>query len=68
LAGSFRCPVFGFLGFPPFALEIFVLLQLILSIRDRLKGKPVLQGFIVLALLIFDLAVFYGMDLYTVIP
>ncbi len=64
----FQMPVFGFLGFPPFALEIFVLLQLILSIRDRLKGKPVLQGFIVLALLIFDLAVFYGMDLYTVIP
>lgn len=64
----FQMPVFGFLGFLPFALEIFVIWNFALAVQKRVKKFVPLSIVIILALLLFCAASFYLMDKFTLIP
>ena len=64
----FQMPVFGYLGFLPFALEIFAIWNLALAIQKRVKKSASLSVAIILVLLLFCAASFYLMDKYSVIP
>jgi hypothetical protein len=62
----FEMPVLGFLGFPPFALECWILYHLLRVLHDRSRALPArvaLWGVIAL----FSLLAFYGMDKNTVV-
>jgi len=63
----FQMPVFGYLGFLPFALEIFAIWNLALAIQKRVKKSVTLSVVILLVLLFFCFASFYLMDRFTVI-
>ena len=62
----FQMPVFGYGGFPPFALEVFALWSFILFIKKKIDRSPVLQ--IISLILLFSLYVwiFHLMDIFTV--
>ena len=62
----FQMPVLGYLGFMPFALEVFVLWQFIIHTKERLVGRPVLKATGVILLILFDLFAFNLIDLHTV--
>jgi hypothetical protein len=64
----FQMPVFGFLGFLPFALEIFAIWNLALAVKKRVKKSVTLSAVIIFVLLLFCAASFYLMDKFTVIP
>jgi hypothetical protein len=64
----FQMPVFGYLGFLPFALEIFAIWNLALAVQKRVKKSTVLSAVVVLVLLIFCFVSFYLMDKYSVVP
>lgn len=60
----FEMPVLGFLGFPPFALECFVMTEFAKNLRKRVS-KPA-WNFIALCLLLFALSMCWLMDIRTV--
>ena len=64
----FQMPVFGYLGFFPFALEIFAIWNLVLVVQKRVKKSVTLSVVIILTLLLFCAVSFYFMDKFTVIP
>jgi len=57
----FEMPLLGFLGFPPFALECWVLYHLLQSVRRRLTSKPAALCFW-LALGACCIAMFFAID------
>lgn len=59
----FQMPVFGFGGFPPFALEIFAIDALAAGIYGRLKARPGFRAAFWTALLAFDFVCFYLIDM-----
>lgn len=68
----FEMPILGFFGFPPFAVECYVMtvsfFLLAGKIRERFPGRngvPVL-ALAAIALIVFDLFVFAGIDRFTV--
>ncbi len=63
----FQMPVFGYLGFLPFALEIFVIWNLALAIQKKVKKSAPLSVLIILVLLFFCFASFYLIDKFSVI-
>lgn len=69
----FEMPLFGFLGFPPFAVECFALtvgfFLLISKIGQVFPADRARAMYVALAVLmvLFDLAVFAGIDNYTVV-
>ena len=64
----FQMPVFGYTGFLPFALEVFALYELLLSLRKRLQEKMILKWLAFIFLLYFYALGFYLIDRYTLIP
>ncbi|MFC2160182.1 hypothetical protein ACFLRX_00855 [Acidobacteriota bacterium] len=64
----FQMPVFGYLGFLPFALEIFAIWNLALAIQKRIKKSVTLSVAVIFLLLLFCFASFYLMDKISVIP
>jgi len=68
----FEMPLLGFFGFPPFAVECFVITHFVarlhMLLRERLPSCLLLPAWACLAVLLFllDLLVFYGIDRYTV--
>jgi len=63
----FQMPVFGFLGFLPFALEVFAIAALARGLYGRLKDRPALRAAFWIGLTAFDLAGFYLIDIMTVV-
>jgi hypothetical protein len=61
----FEMPLLGFLGFPPFALECWILYQLLRSVRCRLKS-PVSSGIFWICVIVFSFAMFRALDSHTV--
>jgi len=62
----FEMPLLGFLGFPPFALECWVLYHLLTSILRQRKSVPAQAAFWIVVLSI-SIAVFWGIDQHTVV-
>jgi hypothetical protein len=62
----FEMPLLGFLGFPPFALECWILYHLLSSVPIRWSSTPVRAGFWV-AIAAFCVVVFRNIDAHTVI-
>lgn len=68
----FEMPVLGFLGFPPFALECAVLINLFTWSRERIHLMPsarrrIVSTAIIVGALVFILAIFSGIDQQTVV-
>jgi len=63
----FQMPAFGFLGFLPFALEVFAVDALVGGLCGRLKSRPALRTAFWAGLIVFDLIVFYLIDITTVV-
>ena len=63
----FQMPVFGYLGFLPFALEIFAIWNLALAVQKRVKKSVMLSTVVILALLLFCFASFHLMDKFSVV-
>jgi len=61
----FQMPLFGYFGFIPFALEIFAVFHLFLYIRKKLENKTILKYFLIATGFIFNLIVFYLIDIHT---
>jgi len=62
----FQMPVFGYAGFVPFALEVFVLTSFLFAARDRLRRRRGAVLAAAVALLAFDLIAFRLIDLHSV--
>ena len=62
----FEMPLLGFLGFPPFALECWILYHLLRSIPRRWNSAPARAAFWI-AVGVFCVVVFHAMDARTVI-
>ena len=62
----FEMPLLGFLGFPPFALECWVLYHLLTSILRQRKSVPAQAAFWIVVLSV-SIAVFWGIDQHTVV-
>ena len=62
----FQMPVLGYLGFLPFALEIFVVYELFRYADHKLSSKKWLRILIIVIFLIIYAGVFHLMDLHTV--
>jgi hypothetical protein len=63
----FQMPVFGYTGFLPFALEVFVLYQLLFALYKKLQRKIVLKSMIIILLLLLYAGAFYLIDTFTLI-
>jgi len=69
----FEMPLLGFLGFPPFAVECFVMITCFQAFRAKFLGraKPgsvsLGSAFLIISLLLFYCAVFIGIDRLTVL-
>lgn len=68
----FEMPVLGFLGFPPFAVECFVIYSAFMFFRTRVARLPAARRWFVWTVLLttaaaFDILVFMGMDRLTVV-
>jgi hypothetical protein len=68
----FEMPVLGFLGFPPFAVECYVMAGAFELFRQKVGNLPGARGRLVWALVIpavaaFDVWVMYGIDRFTVL-
>jgi hypothetical protein len=63
----FQMPVFGFGGFPPFALEIFAIDALARGFYGGIKSKPTVRIAFWVVLIGFDLAGFYLIDMMSVV-
>ncbi|MBI3013242.1 MAG: hypothetical protein HYY63_06425 [Elusimicrobia bacterium] len=62
-AKIFEMPLLGFLGFPPFALEVFVMTEFVQGLQERISPR-IWRLFSFLAL-VFCLVTLYGMEIYT---
>lgn len=60
----FEMPLPGFLGFPPFALECFVMVEFVRNVRERVSG--LVWKILVLTAFIFSVLMCHFMDRYTV--
>jgi hypothetical protein len=60
-------PLAGFLGFLPFALECHELYWVGDKALKRLESHPAPRGFVWLALAAYVVAVFWGIDRFTVL-
>lgn len=60
----FEMPILGFLGFPPFALECFVMTEFAKNVRERLS--PQVWRFLALCSLLFALRMCWLIDQYTI--
>lgn len=60
----FEMPLLGFLGFPPFALECFVMTEFARGLKERVSGGT--WKALMLAGLLFSAALCRAIDLYTV--
>ncbi len=70
----FEMPLFGFLGFPPFAVECYSITAsfflLLSKIREKYLSGQALGAYVavgILLIVLFDLLVFAGIDRFTVI-
>lgn len=63
----FQMPVFGYIGFLPFALEVFALYQLLFALYKKLQRKVVLKSMIIILLLLFYAGGFYLIDTFSLI-
>jgi hypothetical protein len=69
----FEMPLLGFLGFPPFAVECYLMSGCAFYYwdscgrRESLRERRVMGGILGLALLVFWIFVFAGIDRYTVV-
>jgi len=63
----FQMPVFGYIGFLPFALEVFVFYQLLFALYKKLQRKVVLKSMIIILLLLFYAGGFYLIDTFSLI-
>jgi hypothetical protein len=63
----FHMPVFGYLGFMPFALEIFAFYQLFLWTKKKLETKKLAKSLIYISLIIFYLACFHLIDIHSLV-
>ncbi len=61
----FEMPVLGFFGFPPFALECWILYHWMRILPKRLKS-PAARAAWWICLAILSLAIFHGIDIHTV--
>lgn len=64
----FQMPVFGFLGFLPFALEMFAIWNLALAVQKKVKKSAMLSVAVILALILFCVASFYLIDKFSLVP
>lgn len=67
----FEMPVLGFLGFPPFAVECFVIYSAYMLFKTRISrlpaaNRPLVWIILIAAAAVFDLLVFIGIDRFTV--
>ncbi len=60
----FQMPLLGYLGFIPFAIEVFAFYQLLISLFHYIKKKKLAIIFIFLLLLIFYFVSFYLIDTF----
>ncbi|MFO7979898.1 MAG: hypothetical protein R6V00_03570 [Candidatus Aminicenantes bacterium] len=67
-AHIFQMPLLGYFGFIPFALEIYAVFQLFLHFKENLKNKAFLKYLIISIGFIFDIIVFYLIDVYSSFP
>ncbi|MFZ0931491.1 MAG: hypothetical protein WAN11_23005 [Syntrophobacteraceae bacterium] len=69
----FEMPLFGFLGFPPFALECYAMTATFFLLISKIRGKYPLgralciYSAVAVFMALFDLLVFAGIDRFTVI-
>jgi len=69
----FEMPILGFLGFPPFAVECYVMVNAFFMVKDRInRNRPARQQRLIwfiltVAMILFDIFVFLGIDHFTVI-
>ncbi len=61
----FQMPVFGFGGFLPFALEVFVMYTLLDFSRKRTQGRGILKASLLALVLVFNALAFTLIDTYT---
>lgn len=67
-ARVFQMPVFGYIGFMPFALEVFVLYSLLGYLYGRyMEGRIARQAVGVLSVSLIYMVVFYLIDRYSVV-
>lgn len=63
----FEMPVLGFIGFPAFALEVYALYQAFVGYWIKIQNKSARwKSVVVLGMLFFWIATFYGIDRWTV--
>lgn len=63
----FQMPVFGYTGFMPFALEVFIFFQLLSKIYKELERRIFIKSLFFVLLIIFYLGCFYLIDTFTLI-
>lgn len=63
----FQMPVFGYTGFMPFALEVFIFYQFLHKIYREFKRRIFIKSLFFVFLIIFYLAGFYLIDTFTLI-
>lgn len=63
----FQMPVFGYTGFLPFALEVFVLYQILAFLYEKIQKKILLKSLVITGLLLFYLGSFYLIDTFTLV-
>jgi hypothetical protein len=62
----FEMPILGYLGFPFFALECFLLYQVFLIFKAKLRQSRLLLAATVILCACYSALVFYGLDQWTV--
>ena len=62
----FEMPLLGFLGFPPFALECWILYHLLTQMQRRLRSRPARAAFW-LGIGLFCILMFHAIDAHTVL-
>lgn len=63
----FQMPVFGYGGFLPFAIEVFVMYTLLDFIRRRMRARRALKAVAVVIILAFNALSFYLIDAYSLV-
>ncbi len=64
----FQMPLLGYLGFVPFAVELFLLYQIILWVYNRLHQRSLFFILLCVAFLLFDFGCFFLIDAFSVVP
>jgi len=63
----FQMPVFGYGGFLPFAIEVFVMYTLLDFIRRRMRARRALKAVAVVIILAFNALCFHLIDTYSLV-